>query len=57
MNSWSRKYSIEEMGFRQWIVYKLLLKNENQLKTPTARIIKADKSLRERVRLTFAQPK
>lgn len=28
-----RKYWIEEMVFRQWIVYKLLLKNQNQSKT------------------------
>lgn len=43
MGSGSGKYWIEEMVLRQWIVYKLLLKNQNQLKSPTARIINDDK--------------
>lgn len=57
MNLRPRKYWIEEMVFRQWIVYKLLLKNQNQLEFSTVRIINADKIRHESKRLTFAQPK
>lgn len=47
MNPRPRKYWIEEIVFRQWIVYKLLLKNQNQSKTRLLTIIKPDKIRRK----------